>query len=208
MAASSPHSPAHTRLQWQVTPDVFLAKREATRSSLMGYWLQAFQAISPAPPRLVTVMRVIQRYRRNVALGLQSLQEAGRVIAQYHTDNAVIPGASQQQRPKRWWRRTAEVVAPDDSWGKLKVARETVQALEQVITTWMDLAIQHDEISLLMTLLDNDLGVVLETYQGSELNAKTPMTLDMAEHQMSKRDTQEQKPLSPFSGKTYQWARR
>ena len=211
MANAAPTSPAHTRLQWQVTPDVFLAKREATRSALMGYWLQAFQGISPAPPRLVTVMRVIQRYRRNVGLGLQVLQEAGLVIARYHAEDshsALTVSSTPRTLRARWWRRkVVETRAPDLSKDRLKATRDTVRALEQVLATWTDLTIQHDEISLLMAFLDQDLGVMLATPQDEPETVQESSASVLERQQIAQAASQKIPAAFPFPEKTYRWAR-
>ena len=211
MATAAPTSPAYTRLQWQVTPDVFLAKREATRSALMGYWLQAFQGISPAPPRLVTVMRVIQRYRRNVSLGLQTLQEAGLVIARYHEEShgALTVSPTPRTPRARWWRRKVveTINAPDLSKDRLKATRDTVRALEQVLATWTDLTIQHDEISLLMALLDQDLGVILATPQDEPETVQEPSAPILEMQRITQAVSQEIPAAFPFPEKTYRWAR-
>lgn len=153
--------PARTRLAWQMTPDLWFPRREATRADLLGHWIRCFQSVSPPPPRLLTVLAIVNRYRRHVAAGLKEIQECGRLWQESTGENgarAAVP----VRAPRRRWPFGRRAPAPAvDLAQDLQRARAATAALERVLAIWMDLAVQHDEVALLMDLLDQDLEVVL-----------------------------------------------
>ena len=152
---------SRTRLAWQMTPDLWFPRREATRADLLGHWIRCFQSVSPPPPRLLTVLAIVNRYRRHVAAGLKEIQECARLWQESAGECAARTSGPARAARRRWpfGRRAA---APSvDLAQDLQRARAATAALERVLAIWLDLAVQHDEVALLMDLLDQDIEVVL-----------------------------------------------
>ena len=207
---SNPTTPARNQLQWEITPDIYLARREATRARFLTLWIQSFEQITDKPTRLLTVLSVMNRYQRNVQRGLETLQRAGSVLRAAATHETALESAPSSQaglRPaRRWWRRPSPAPLPTPAVEEgvslarqVQEAEAVVSALQESLTVWAEISTQHDEVALLMSLLDHDLGPLLAAPVSSTIEPTAPSVTDPAnESSLMGASTLRDRPV-------YQW---
>lgn len=207
-------TPVRQKLAWSLSPDIYLARREAARLALLNTWMQSFQAITPTPTRLMTVMAVIRRYRQNVQKSLSAIDEDGGIVSRYRASLTTADEGALMAPPKRlWWQKkpptTPATVKDEERLAqKIQETRAASAALERILMTWNEISVQHDEVSILMGLLDQDLGPLLsEESEHAHPEERPPYLVTEVAHEPDSRAADDRNPVVT-SGTVYHWKQR